>query len=140
VIESLGSRLRAELLRSPAIVGATGLAAAALLHLRDPHDAGSYGYCPFLALTGRPCPGCGGLRAVNDLTHGDVMGAVSSNVLAVALVGVVGVAWLLWAVRSWRGEERPMIALSTRTGLVVVAVFVLFGVIRNTPWGAALAP
>ena len=25
------------------------------------------------------CPGCGGLRAVNDLTHGDVGAALSSN-------------------------------------------------------------
>ena len=48
--------------------------AAVLLHLRDPHEQGSYGFCPFLALTGHPCPGLRGLRAVNDLTHGDVVG------------------------------------------------------------------
>ena len=41
---------------------------------------------PILAITGRPCPGCGGLRAVNDLTNGDVAGALSSNLMAVALV------------------------------------------------------
>jgi len=134
------ARSRVELMRDPAIVGAAGLSAATLLHLRDPHGAGSYGYCPFLELTGRPCPGCGGLRAVNDLTHGDIVAALSSNLLAVALVGVVGVAWLVWAVRRWRGEDRQMIALSPRAGLVVVAVFVVFGIIRNTPWGAWLAP
>ena len=31
----------------------------------------SWGLCPSAAL-GFSCPGCGGLRAVNDLTHGDV--------------------------------------------------------------------
>jgi hypothetical protein len=134
------ARSRVELMRDPAIVGAAGLSAATLLHLRDPHGQGSYGYCPFLQLTGRPCPGCGGLRAVNDLTHGDIGAALSSNMLAVALVAVVGVAWLVWAMRRWRGEERQMIAMSPRTGLLVVAVFVVFGIIRNTPWGAWLAP
>jgi hypothetical protein len=129
-----------ELLRAPAVVGASGLAAAALLHLRDPHDAGSYGYCPFLELTGRPCPGCGGLRAVNNLTHGDILGAISSNVLAVALVGVVGVAWLVWAVRRWQGVDGLMIRVTERTGLWVLVVFLIFGVVRNTPWGMWLAP
>lgn len=137
---SLGSRSRVELLRAPAIVGASGLAAAALVHLRDPHDAGAYGYCPFLALTGRPCPGCGGLRAVNDLTHGDIVGAMSSNVLAVALVVALGVTWLMWTTRRWRGDGRPMIRITERTGLLVVALFVVFGVVRNTPWGSWLAP
>jgi hypothetical protein len=137
---ALGSRSRTELLRAPAVVGASGLAAAALLHLRDPHDAGSYGYCPFLELTGRPCPGCGGLRAVNDLTHGDLLGAISSNVLAVALVGIVGVAWLVWAVRRWQGVDGPMIRVTERTGVWVLVVFLIFGVVRNTPWGMWLAP
>lgn len=137
---SLGTRSRGEQLRAPAIVGAAGLAAATLLHVHDPHDSGSYGYCPFLALTGRPCPGCGGLRAVNDLTRGDVMGAISSNVLAVALVAIVGVSWLAWTIRRWRGDDRPMIQINDRVGVVVVVVFVVFGILRNTPWGAWLAP
>lgn len=137
---SLGSRSRTEQLRGPAFVGAAGLAAAALLHVHDPHDSGSYGYCPFLALTGRPCPGCGGLRAVNDLTRGDVVGAISSNVLAVALVAIVGISWVSWTIRRWRGDDRPMIQINDRMGVVVVVAFVVFGILRNTPWGAWLAP
>jgi hypothetical protein len=139
-VEQTAPRSRTELLRAPALVGAAGLAGAMLLHLRDPHNQGTYGFCPFLVLTGHPCAGCGGLRAVNDLTHGDVVGAVSSNLLAVALVGVVGVAWLVWTIRRWRGDERPMIRVNERLGVVAVVVFVLFAVARNTPWGAWLAP
>lgn len=124
----------------PAAVGVAGATAAALLHLRDPHDSGTYGYCPFLALTGLPCPGCGGLRAVNDLTRGDVVGALSSNALAVALVGVLAVAWVLWVVRRARGRRDRMIVLSGRAGAVVLGVLVVFGALRMTPWGAWLAP
>jgi hypothetical protein len=127
-------------LRAPVLVGVAGLGAALLLHLRDPHDAGTYGYCPFLELTGKPCPGCGGLRAVNDLTRGDVVGAVSSNAVAVALVLAVGVAWIVWLVRRLRGRDAPMLSVGVGSGLAVLGVFLLFGVVRNTPWGSWLAP
>jgi hypothetical protein len=122
------------------MVGALGLGAFALLHFRDPHSSGSYGFCPFLELTGKPCPGCGGLRAVNDLTRGDLVGAISSNILAVALVGALAVAWVVWMVRRLRGQDVGMIAVGPRTGVAVVVLLVVFGVVRNTPWGSWLAP
>jgi hypothetical protein len=133
-------RVTASGLRAPVLVGAAGLGAAVLLHLHDPHESGSYGYCPFLQLTGKPCPGCGGLRAVNNLTRGDVVGAVSSNVLAVALVAALSVAWVLWVVRRLRGRVDSMIVLNLPAGLVLIGVITAFGIFRNTPWGSWLAP
>ena len=134
------TRSTTELMRGPALVGAAGLGAAALLRLRDPHDPGSYGFCPFLAITGHPCPGCGGLRAVNDLTHGDVVAAISSNLLAVGLVVFVVVTWAAWAVRRARGTDAQMLVVSDRALVLVIVVALVFGVVRNTPWGAGLAP
>lgn len=131
---------RSALLRDPLLVGAAGVGAVALLHVRDPHEPGSWGLCPFLVLTGQPCPGCGGLRAVNLLSRGDVVGAISSNVLAVVMVVVLAVAWLLWIVRRARGIDGRMIVLTTRVAYVIGAVAVLFWVARLTPWGAWLAP
>ncbi|GAA3535026.1 DUF2752 domain-containing protein [Aeromicrobium panaciterrae] len=127
-------------LRDPAIAGAVGVGAFALLHFHDPHESGSYGFCPFLELTGKPCPGCGGLRAINNLTRGDFVGALSSNVLAVVLVGVLAVAWVLWVIRRLRGHGGPMIVLTTRMGLVVIGAFAVFGVVRNLPFGSWLMP
>ena len=127
-------------LRSPALVGAIGLTAAGLLHFHDPHDSGAYGFCPFLLITGRPCPGCGGLRAINDLTRFEFGAAVSSNVLAVALLVVLAFAYVLWVARRWRGEDKPMIVLGSKAGIAVVVVLVVFGIVRNTPWGSWLAP
>ena len=86
------SRVRAPLLT----IG--GLAAATVaLHYRDPHESGSWGYCPSAAL-GFWCPGCGGLRAVNDLTHGDVGAAASSNLLFIALLPILVFLLGRWAV------------------------------------------
>jgi hypothetical protein len=131
----------ARALGAPALAAGLGLGAAALLHLRDPHDSGSYGFCPFLAVTGLPCPGCGGLRAVNDLTRGDVVGALGSNAAAVLVVVAAVVLWGTWVARRLRGpRDAPAPSLSTRGGLAVLAALLAFGVLRVTPWGAWLAP
>ena len=127
-------------LRKPLAVAAVGAGLFALLRFYDPHHEGSYGFCPFLAMTGRPCPGCGGLRAVNDLTRGDFVAAASSNILVVLLVAVLAVAWVVWFVRILRGASGPMIQLGHRTGIAVIALVIVFGVVRNTPFGAWLAP
>ena len=108
--------------------------------LRDPHVEGSWGYCPFLLITGRPCGGCGGLRAVNDLAHGQVVAALSSNVLAVVLLVSAVVAWIVWVGRRARGRDVPLVRVTPARLIGVTAVFLVFTVVRNTPWGAWLAP
>ena len=131
---------RFRLLRDPVVVGVAGAAAATLLHVRDPHVDGAYGYCPFLELTGRPCPGCGGLRAVSALTNGDLVGALSYNLLAVGLVVILISAWAAWAVRRARGADARMLVMSDRALVLVLVLALAFGVARNMPWGAGLAP
>jgi hypothetical protein len=119
----------------------SGLALATLaLHARDPHVQNSWGFCPSAAL-GWYCPGCGGLRAVNDLTNGDVGAALSSNVVITLLIPVAIVGLGLWAWSAWQGtrfsvrwaQARPFVY-----GLVVVLV--AFSVVRNLAFGAWLAP
>lgn len=128
-------------LRGPIGVGVLGLGVMALLRLRDPHSSGSYGFCPFQSLTGQPCPGCGGLRAVNDLTHGEVASAVSSNALAVVLVATLVVLWIVWTVRRARGQrDAAMATITTGAALVILPLAVVFGILRVTPWGSWLAP
>jgi hypothetical protein len=122
-----------------ALVG--GLAAASLaLHLRDPHDQGSWGACPFAAV-GFSCPGCGGLRAVNDLTHLQLGAAASSNLLLLLVIPFAGYAVARWTHGRWTGHawavpERRVLAM---TGLLLTAMLV-FAVVRNTAAGAWLAP
>ena len=135
---ALGSRW--ELVRAP-VLTIGGLAAATLaLYVRDPHQQGAWGICPSAAL-GIYCPGCGGLRAVNDLTHGDVGAALSSNLLVTVLLPFACVALAWWAVDRARGVRR---APSQQTVLRLTAAFTVvafvFAVARNTPWGAWLAP
>ena len=121
------------------VAGGLGLATLAL-HLRDPHQAGSWGLCPS-ALLGWWCPGCGGLRAVHDLTHLQVADAASSNLALVAAIPVFAAWFGWWLVRRWRGGQRP-VPVTTWLPLLVTAVTVVavFTVLRNTAAGAWLAP
>ena len=117
-----------------------GLAAATIaLHLRDPHASGSWGYCP-ISLVGFYCPGCGGLRAVNDLTHGDLIGAVSSNALLILAMPLAVFVLARWTLDAWHGRQRGRTALSSWTVLSVgIALTAVFTVVRNLP-GSWLAP
>lgn len=129
-------------LRGPLLLGAGAVAATVALHFRDPHESGSWGVCPFNFLTGLECPGCGGLRAVNDLTDLDVVAALSSNLLIVLAMPVVVVLWMRWVRMSWTGESvgRRAVKLSTPMVSVLLATIVVFTVLRNIPAGAWLAP
>lgn len=133
-----GSVARPARLRRVLAPGATVvvLAAATLaLAWRDPHEKGSWGLCPSAAL-GFDCPGCGGLRAVHDLTHGRLLDAASSNLFLVAAIPVVVVLLARWTYDAWRGTERPASALTTPLLVTAGVVLLTFTVLRNlAPFG-----
>ena len=125
---------------APAVtIGSLGAATVAL-HFRDPHVSGSWGMCP-TAMLGFACPGCGGLRAVNDLTELRLVDAASSNLLFVLAIPVILYALGRWVVYEWRGTTpaaRPEFNWLMTTG--VVALLVVFTVLRNLPPFHWLAP
>jgi hypothetical protein len=135
--DALGARRR-RMFEPVATIGGLALVTAAL-HVRDPHVQGSWGVCPLAAL-GIYCPGCGGLRAVNDLTHGDVAAAASSNLAFVVLLPFLVLGLTLWVRARWRGVplrvDPRVVARVTWAGFAVLMVFT---VLRNLP-GSWLAP
>ena len=131
---------RTDRLRSPLLVAATLGVLTLALRLRDPHVQGSWGGCPWSLLTGQYCPGCGALRAVNELTHGDLLAALSSNLLFVLLVPVLVLGWLRWASSAWTDVPVPS-SRHPRIWIVLLTVVMLvFVVLRTLPVGAGLAP
>jgi hypothetical protein len=127
-------------------VAAAGLSGCAAVALRDPHVPGSWGFCPFLAVTGLPCPLCGGLRAVHDLMWGRLGEALSANLLVVAGLVIAAGAVLWWGARRATGtgsESFPLIpgGRSGALGLVVLVVLLVgFGAGRWLPPLAWAAP
>ncbi|MGW0663123.1 DUF2752 domain-containing protein [Streptodolium elevatio] len=123
----------------PVAVAAAAAAVGAYVAAVDPNEPGHYPVCPFLKFTGAYCPGCGGLRCANALVRLDVPEALAYNAFAVATVPLLVLIWLRWTVRSARGRAR-MSAADPRLVRLLVAAIVVFTVVRNLPFGAALAP
>jgi hypothetical protein len=135
-----GSPRLQRLARPAAAVGGLALATLAL-HVRDPHVQGSWGVCPSLALFGVYCPGCGGLRAVNNLSNFDLVGAASSNLLFVAFLPLIGWAFAQWFLAAWRREDySPRWLQTPRFHVTLATLMVVFMVVRNVPFAAWLAP
>ncbi|MDN5895412.1 MAG: DUF2752 domain-containing protein [Nocardioides sp.] len=130
---------RASRLAAPLGLALAGLTAVTALHFRDPHVQGSWGFCPFNLVTGLDCPGCGGLRAVHNLSDLDVFGAASSNLLVVGLIPLVAVLWLRWTRIAWTGERRRPLEVTPVVTCLLLGAFAVFGVLRNLPMGSWLA-
>ena len=100
----------------------------------SPTDLPGFVVCPFRAVTGLPCPGCGMTRAFCAIGHGDFAGAFGFNVLAPF---VFAAALLLWAhalatllkldsVRGALERLRP----TPRATRVMLAVTLVWWVVR----------
>ena len=78
--------------RNLLILGTAAIAAAVLFFF-DPATAGFYPPCLFRAFLGMQCPGCGSLRAVHQVLHGNLAAAWALNKpLLIALPLAAGAA------------------------------------------------
>jgi len=120
------------------LIAAALLAVAGVFYVFDPAQGGFYPACLFHSLTGLNCPGCGSLRALHHLTHGEIVAAFRSNPLLIGLLPVIaflGVRWLRRGRGSFVNDPaifRPAIAWT------LLAVTLAFAVLRNLP-GPAFA-
>lgn len=115
-----------------------GLAAAAAamvtLFLFDPATHGFYPQCALYRTTGLLCPGCGTLRALHQLTHGNLTAAWGLNPFVVALMPVglwLGTRELIWLTT---GRMLPGVVTRPIFGWALVAGLIIFGVLRNVPF------
>ena len=101
-------------------------------------EVGTSGYfpkCMVHELAGVHCPGCGGTRAFQALAQGDVLTALRMNPFG---VGVIAFLALLAMRTSWEAAfpHRPWrrFPFGDRATWGVVALLVVFTVLRNLPW------
>lgn len=102
---------------------------ALVLWLVDPNSAQSWlPGCPFHALTGLYCPGCGTTRALHALLHGNLAQAVAMNPLAVLTMPLFPLLYL-----HQRHPQFPTLRRMAdgRAWLILVLAFAL---LRNLPW------
>ena len=106
---------------------------AVLLRLFDPAQSLVFPPCPLHYFTGFYCPGCGSLRAIHALLHGDLRQAVAMNLLTVILLPFIGYGLASEIYRSFCARPLPGTMLPANWIRVLFAVIVLFGIARNIP-------
>jgi hypothetical protein len=110
---------------------ALALAMAVLLLRYPPERYGFYPACPFHALTGFLCPGCGMTRALAALLTGRVAQAWRLNPLVFVLLPVVTGYGAAAYRRGLRGELRPWPQLPRAAIHAALAAVACFTLLRN---------
>ena len=125
-----------------AALASAGLAALFIVYLFDPRNPGLYPVCPFFGLTGYHCPGCGTLRALHQLLHGNPAGAFGYNAYSMIALPALTYSFAASWLRSigWPAPRRvfvPEIWI-----WVLLAAVISFWLLRNLPIGpfSVLAP
>ena len=107
----------------------------ASLYAIDFSAGGRFLPCLIFSLTGLYCPGCGAARAANRLLHLDLPGAFAANPMAAVLLPLILLYVLLLLYSFLRhGHDRITQRLPQRPLWFVLALLLLFGVLRNLPF------
>lgn len=118
---------------NPLAVGTVALAGCVAVGLST--DGASYlPGCPFRALTGLDCPGCGMTRAARQVLRGHPLAAADFNLLMVLCLPLVAYAYVAW-LSTALGRPLPLRQVGGRAAVVLLTVLVAFSVIRNLPVG-----
>ena len=111
------------------LLGIGAIAVLALLCFFDPSTSAIFPPCPTNALTSLYCPGCGTLRAMHALLHGDVKEALSQNILAVIFIPILPAIYFFP-----KYFKKPIVPAA------ILAIFILYAILRNTETFSFLAP
>ncbi len=109
-------------------VTALAIAAAAIYYYRiDPaRSGGLFPPCYFYRLTHLHCPGCGSQRAIHQLLHGRVLGALHYNPLLCLAIPI-----LAWDALAKATRRLPSLLDRRRVGWTIVWVVIIFAIVRN---------
>jgi hypothetical protein len=142
-VSNVGNVASSRWVRSaPIACGCAVLAAAAYVAANDPAAPGTHlPACPFYAMTGLWCPGCGLTRAAHALLRGDIAAAFGFNLFFPLFLGGIVVGWLAWMRQAFgRSPIAWLIKLPQWSVIAAGGAVIAFGVVRNLPGMQALAP
>lgn len=118
------------------LIAVAVLAVAVVFYFFDPARGGFYPPCLFHQYTGLHCPGCGSLRALHHLTHGEFTAAFRCNPLLLVLLPMLGWLGFRWLRRGRDAGGNDSFLLRPVAAWTLLAVTIMFTVLRNLPWPA----
>jgi len=106
---------------------------AVYLFRYNPDGSTLYPTCPFHLLTGFYCPGCGSLRALHQIMHGNIQSALDFNPLTVVFTPLLG--WMIVSQFSVviRGRPLPWLLTPALWMWILSVIIIIFWILRNIP-------
>ena len=117
-----------------ALIWLTLIAGAVYIFVFEPGRSGFFPVCPFRALTGFTCPGCGTTRGLHKLFHGDIIGAFQLNPLMLLLLPILLFVLVRYTSAAMRGRSINVNRLDAKYIWMLFAVVLSFWIFRNTPF------
>lgn len=114
------------------LVWLTLAAGTAYLFIFEPGKSGFFPICPFRALTGFACPGCGSTRGLHQLLHGDVVAAFEFNPFMILSLPFLAYALVRYTTSALTGRPLRGNRLNARYLWTLFVVIMSFWVLRNT--------
>lgn len=111
---------------------AAAVAIALVLFFCNPERVPIYPVCLFHKWTGLNCPGCGSLRAMHQLLHGNFREALRLN--AVLVLSLPLFAWLVVRLLKQHYTGQPAVAVRPIWLWLYAGVWVVFGIVRDLPF------
>ena len=114
-----------------------GLAAgAAFLFLFNPASPANQFFpkCPFRALTGFQCPGCGSTRAFYQLLHFHPIAAFKLNPLMMLTLPFLVYGFLGFTKSAITGQPQRRVFIPPIYLWAWLGLLIFFWIFRNTPW------
>ena len=105
-----------------------------LLFFFDPAKSGFYPPCPFHAITGLYCPGCGSLRAIHQLLCGNLAAAFFLNPLMVLALPFLLYVFIRYVIAMFGKPVMSGAYLPAQWIWAILFIIVLFWVLRNIPF------
>lgn len=116
------------------IIIAAVIPAAIILYLYNPSTSLIFPPCPFKLLTGYYCPGCGSLRALHQLFHGNLIAALKLNSFMVLCIPLM--IYLILSEMKIKIKGRrlfPRIVFSQSFYVILLTMIILYWILRNIP-------
>ena len=109
------------------------VAALAMVSAFPPSQFNFYPKCMMYQWTGLHCPGCGGTRAVHELSQGRLQDAIRMNALVILFLPIL-MAALVWQYFT-HDQKKPFFQLVTgpKSAWAIAILVIGFGVLRNIP-------
>ena len=106
--------------------------AGSILYFFEPSSYGFYPTCLFHRITGLHCPGCGSLRALHQLLHGQIWRAFQYNpmlVTSLPFLAAFGGPTLI----AWFRDKPITFAAPRKWVFLIIGIGLAFSIWRNIP-------